>query len=769
MMSQCYEFLQQKLQVEREKLGRELRFMLLDYVEHLLDMHQPLETIPLEEPRRSERIHQLRQQVLHSLGLSPLPRRTSLRPQSAGMIEREGYKIEKLVFYSRPHFAIPALLYLPSNASYPVPAILYISGHFVEDGMMHPDSQSCCIALAKLGFAVFAYEAMGQGCRGSHWEEFRQTILPTLVRSERLQSFQDAMKDELAQRKWMAWAWHCLNGEHNQPPLLLVGLCQTGLMVWESIRALDYLSTRKEIDSTRLGVMGASGGGQNAYYTAALDKRAQAVVSICYLPSLREQIRLSRGTNWWGSGDLCDQIPQHLTYAEFADIGALILPRPLLFVVARQDEGFPIAAARQEYRRLSFLYEALAPGRLQLTEVDGPHGLSQPMREAAYGWFKLWLQGEGDGKPVPEPPMGPEPIPPVQMHCFFAPPKTPSKSTVISLTKRTAARLSQRRTWLPYSDNKQKVLRRLEALLGPAPRDQFRVHQTTEVATSHLTGKLRVMKSGWGISLLATTVQATDCPPNSPLIIIVHEGNWHCIWEEGWVKELVARGCRVCILDTRGTGYPPLRTARPADQIQALQEILLHQDEDGPFVTDFEISSAYLMLGRSLLGERMWDLRLFLKLVIEDEKPFTGLKCLGIGQGGLVALLAAVLDPRIDAVAMWSSPASFQSLIVEEPSYPLSTFLFGVLHEFDLPEITATIAPRIAIIANPCNGNRHPLPATEAAETYRYTIETYTNLGVPERCQILVGPPVQTRLLVCERLACHTNANLTTKAIEGGN
>jgi dienelactone hydrolase len=748
--------LQRQFAADREKAELDARFMLLDHVEDLLARRQPIPPLSLADPDLTTKTRALSRSVRLSLGLMPLPRRTSLLAWRVGTVRREGYIIEKIIFQPRHGFVVPAHLYLPTNARLPLPGILYASGHFVEDGIMYPASQSCCIALAKMGFAVFAYEAMGQGERGPHWEEFRQKWLPALQQSARLQELWQRIPDEHRRRQWMAWAWHCLLAEHGQLPPLLVGLHQMGFMVWESIRALDYLCSRNDIDATRLGMVGASGGGQNAYYTAALDERVKAVVCICYLPSLSKEIRLSRGTNWWGGGDLCDQIPSHLTYAEFADIGALILPRPLLFVAAQGDEGFPIAATRAEFRRLTTVYEALAPERLRLVEVPGPHGLSEPMREAAYAWFTRWLQGQNEHWKRAEPPLVTEPPTSSEMRCLPDGGGASSRAALLRLSAARADRYARRRERASAANHwaccRSQILERLQQALGPEPSEGTWV-EVSRANQSFIRGELLCLRTARRAKALATAVHAMENADRRPLILVVHGGDWDGAWSAGWLELLLERGCDVALLDLPGLGPSKLRTSHPPDRLQALEENLLHEDKHGAaFVTDFEITSAYLMLGRTLLAERVGDLRRFIDWSAEQATTPSAIGCLGIGQGGLVALFAAALDSRIETAATWQSPASLRSLLVPDTTYPPSCFVFGALRSFDLPEVVATIAPRTVALANPCDGRGHPLGADEVTTIYRRSWQTGDMFTVDGNLRILVGAPPEIQARVCDQL-----------------
>ncbi len=742
-MNDALRFLCARLHSEREKAGRGFETVLLDHIEVLLSGGESLAPVPVNAPERQVALRSLRRHIRRSLGLLPFPRRGKLGARTVGRLRRDGYVIEKVVFHPHPGLAVPAHLYMPELILPPLPGVLYASGHFVEDGILHPESQACCIALAKLGFAVLAYEAMGQGERGPAWEEFRRVWLPELQRSRRLVPFRESRPDPVVQRKWMAWAWHCVQGEHALVAPMLVGWSQLGWMVWESVRALDYLCSRPEVDASRLGIVGVSGGGQNAYYTAALDPRPQAVVSVCYPANLSQQIRMARGNNWWGGGDLCDQVPQHLTYAEYADVGALILPRPLLWVAARDDDGFPIDAARSEFRRLAALYGAVAPDRLHWTDVPGPHGLSQPMREAAYGWLVRWLQQRGDGNPSPEPELSLEPPDSSDLRCLGPDDIRSSRPALMRLSVQRAARYRKARQIRPMTP--AQCVRRVQQVLGTPASGVLQVEHTALATSAGIQGRLLRLGTGTRVRLFATELRSAGSPDRQLCLLLPGDG-WDKVWDEGWVDTLLGRGCALAILDVRGCGPGSLRTARPANRLRALEEILLAQDQHGEaFVTDFEVSSAYWMLGRTLLGERVGDVRGFLDWFAGQCSDLASVSCIGMGSGGVVALLAAALDQRLQTVATCGSPASFEAMLVEEPALPPSSFLFDVLRQFDLPDVLMAIAPRRVTLANPCDGHGKRLSSDEAAELEERVRQSGNDV------QAWVAAPADAIQAVCDR------------------
>ena len=116
------------------------------------------------------------------------PEKTPLNARSLGTIEREGYRIEKILYESRPQFHVPANLYIPSSGKPPYPGVLFQMGH-TTNGKAGDTYQRCCQGLARLGYVVLAFDPMGQGERiyypGSSLQRTRLRSVPmssTLVR-----------------------------------------------------------------------------------------------------------------------------------------------------------------------------------------------------------------------------------------------------------------------------------------------------------------------------------------------------------------------------------------------------------------------------------------------------------------------------------------------------------------------------------------------------------------------------------------------------------
>ena len=161
-----------------------------------------------------------------------MPERTPLNARTHGSFERDGYRVEKILYESRPRFHIPADLYIPTKTQPPFPGVLFQMGHTMN-GKAGDTYQRCCQGLAKLGYLVLAFDPMGQGERIYYPDQS--------LRRTRLSS-----ADE----------------EHTHPgkQMLLLGDTSTRLQTWDAVRSLDYLAAHPMVDAKRLASTGQSGG-----------------------------------------------------------------------------------------------------------------------------------------------------------------------------------------------------------------------------------------------------------------------------------------------------------------------------------------------------------------------------------------------------------------------------------------------------------------------------------------------------------------------------
>ncbi|MGQ9592839.1 MAG: alpha/beta hydrolase family protein, partial [Planctomycetota bacterium] len=320
------------------------------------------------------------------LGLEPEPPKTALRARAAGILERDGYRIESLVFESRPDFPVTANLYLPSGPRAPrppFPAVLCPVGHWGLS-KAEPVVQSRAASFARLGLAALVYDPLGQGERAVPGNEHAVAHLAALL------------------------------GESNMT-----------YMVWDSVRALDWLETRAEIDRERIGCTGCSGGGLNTLYLSAFEAvRARAGGA-----PRRSRIRasapvgyISTFSSFLATGIThcpCSHVPGIGAATDMDEVLGLFAPEALLVVGGKRDPMFTEAGMREAFRGIAAFYEFSGTARPpELFFDDCGHDYSKPMRERAYGFFLRELLGRGDGSPLSEPLEGWSPEPPEALFAF---------------------------------------------------------------------------------------------------------------------------------------------------------------------------------------------------------------------------------------------------------------------------------------------------------------------------------------------------------------
>jgi hypothetical protein len=161
-----------------------------------------------------------------------------------------------------------------------------------------------------------------------------------------------------------------LKGSACQPvagAALLFGQTMIGWRVWDVMRTIDWIETRKELDAKRVGCMGISGGGTCTTFSAALEPRIKVALISGYLNIFRDCI-LSL------SHCIDNYVPGILNYAEMYDAAGLIAPRPLFVESGEKDDIFPIAASRESFARVKKVYGVFdASGVVEQETFNGPH------------------------------------------------------------------------------------------------------------------------------------------------------------------------------------------------------------------------------------------------------------------------------------------------------------------------------------------------------------------------------------------------------------
>jgi len=309
-------------------------------------------------PEWRPRAEYLRQHILASAGLLPLPEKTPLRAQVFDEQKHGDYSVFKAYFESLPGFFVTGNLYTPAGRG-PFPAVLLPHGHWTYGRLENTEVSSIpgsAISLARQGFVAFTYDMVG-------YDDSRQLT-------------------------------HAFGGKRES----LWGLSLAGLQLWNGIRSLDFLQSRIEVDGERIGCAGASGGGTQTFLLAAVDERVKVAVPVNMI-SLHMQ-----------GGCLCENPPGLRLDANNVELAATMAPRPMLMISATGD--WTDETPQVEYpetRRLFAL--AGAEERVGNVHVRAEHNYNRETREALYAWMARWLKGAPADAQVAEKPFQPDPLP----------------------------------------------------------------------------------------------------------------------------------------------------------------------------------------------------------------------------------------------------------------------------------------------------------------------------------------------------------------------
>lgn len=290
---------------------------------------------------------ELRAKLTELLGGFPAEK-SALHPVTLEVKEFPGYRREKVLFDSREGASVLAYLLLPKGQSKRVPAVVCVPGHGrgVDDIVGIDDKgrervdragyqHDFAVQMAQAGVAAVAIEPMGFGCRRDP---------ANIARG--------------------------LGHSSCQPvagTALLLGQTMIGWRVYDVMRTIDLIATRPELDASRVGCMGISGGGTCTLFSAALEPRIRAALVSGYLNTFRDSV---------GSIAHCidNYVPGILNWAEMYDIAGLIAPRPLFVESGRRDDIFPVQASIASFQKVSDIYKVFgAADRTEQEVFDEAH------------------------------------------------------------------------------------------------------------------------------------------------------------------------------------------------------------------------------------------------------------------------------------------------------------------------------------------------------------------------------------------------------------
>ncbi len=580
-----------------------------------------------------------------------MPNRTPLNPRVTGVVHRDGYRVEKIIFESQPKHFVTAALFLPDaeKNKRPYPGVLVACGH-TRNGKASIAYQQACALLALNGIAALIVDPIDQGERIQLVDNSGKPLL-------------DKNGDALATGRG-----HTMVGIGS----ILLGRNTARFEIWDCMRGVDYLESRPEINPKRIGCMGNSGGGTQTAYLAALDDRIAASSPSCFVTDYFERM-LDAAPHGRRTADAEYHVFGQLAFGMgHADLLMMRAPTPILICATTKDNCADINRTWASFRRAKRLYGRIGfAERIDLVEHDDRHHYHQALREAATRWMIRWLRGVDE--PIVEPAI--QVLSEKEIQC------TPDGQVMLLDGARSVYHLNQdyegelakrrQRRWAEFdrADLMNQVrrtarIRKLEEL----PKPEIRKSGVVERQKYRITEM--VFQTEDNICLYARMFSPKDTQPRGAVLYVHEKGGTADAFPGGPIEELVKEGQVVLAVDLHGIGER------------------------------LEVFSAYV-LGLSYVGMRAEDILICAKWLAEDQTTARtkSISLNAVGNVGVPALHAAALEPDLfDSVKLTRSLISWSNVIELKRTHDqLINAVHGALLTYDLENLATTLGGKLTI------------------------------------------------------------------------
>jgi len=572
----------------------------------------------------------------------PLPAKTPLNARVTRVLERDGYRLENVIFDSRPDFPVTANLYVPTGRSGKLPGVVATCGHS-NNGKAADAYQSFAQGLARQGYVVLIFDPMGQG--------------------ERMQHVDANLKPRFGVG----------TGEH-----LYVGARLTLLdefigtwFVWDGIRAVDYLLTRPEVDPKHIGLTGNSGGGTQAAWLLALEPRFTMAAPSCFITTWRRNIENEEAADH----EQCP--PQVLALGlDHSDFLAAFAPKPLM-VLGQEKDFFDARGLEEAYGRAKALYRLFgAEKNVELFIGPDYHGYHQPNREAMYGWFNRQT-GIATGQKEPAIKLEKE----ADLLCT---PKgqvaEANPATAFSLTREQARQWAKSRGEARGDRLRTALLSTLKLPARSTAVPDYRIlrpmsgraYPKRNAATYALETEPEIQTILYRLS----DTPLTSRPPREgrrAVLYVSHRSADDELRSESLIKDVITAEPAAAIFacDVRGVGES--------------QGVVGTRDTFTPYGANYFHAATGLMYDYPTAGQRTHDL-----LRVIDWLGSLGhddVHVVARGWGAIPATFAAVLHRAVTQVTLKHALSSYAAIMETEAyQWPLPLLVPGALKAFDLPD-----------------------------------------------------------------------------------
>ncbi len=633
---------------EEEMMRRYLRRLVNEALDQRLERYEALKT-----PEQIQTYqHDMWEFFIEQLG--GFPKRTPLNARIISKKDYGDYRLEKIIYESRPDFYVTALFYLPTTQP-PYPGVLVPCGHSETGKAAY---QRICILLAKNGLAALCFDPVGQG--------ERKMIL-----------------DEEGNGRFRATTEHMITGV---APILL-GKNLATYMIWDGMRGIDYLVSRPEINPQKIGCTGNSGGGNLTSYLMALDKRIVSAAPSCFITTTR------RKNESPGPGDAEQNIHSQIAYGmDHPDYIIMRAPRPTLVLTATRD-FVPIEGSWEAFRQAKRIYTRIGYAeRVSLVETDEKHGFTKHLREGAARWMCRWLLNKDIVVREEDNPVEPA----ENLHCT---PEgqvllMPHSLSIFDVNIETERQLSQERKRFWKQKDSDEIKETIRKIAGIRPIENLPHPEYEEQGTIQRTGyHIEKMFLRWEQDIvLPGLLFKPDSVEGKPYLYLHGDGKHLDSLPGGPIEQLVRAGHIVFAVDLRGCGETRTTPWRYRGALEFT----------GYNGAEFFI--AY-MIGKSFVGMRAEDIlvsaRFLSERISENDSP--RIHVAAVGEVGPAALHAVALEESLfESLTLRRSLISWSNVIQTPVTKgALINVIHGALKKYDLPDMVSLIGSERITIENP--------------------------------------------------------------------
>ena len=622
--------------------------------------------------------------LMKSVG--PFPGKTPLNPIITGVLKKNGYRVEKIIYESVPKFYVTACLFIPDRIKGKGPVVIHVSGH-TWNAFRDSTYQIVIQNLVKKGFIVFAIDPIAQGERDQYFDSVEnKSIIENGVPS------------------------HSYVG--NQ--CFISGSSIAKYFTWDIIRGIDYLETRKEVDMKNIGIAGRSGGGTQSAYAVAFDDRIKASAPEAFITSqkrLLESVGLQDA-----EANLYHAVINGIEHADFIEVRA---PKPMMILTTSRD-FFSIQGARETYQEALKAYQAFGkPGNLILAQDDYIHGSTKKNREAVYGFFQKFL--EHPGNPVEDEVeiLNPEDL---KVTSTGKVSSSLGGETVFTLNVKHTEELlhaleNSRRHMQEHLKMVREKAKSISGFIFPA-------HESEPVFCGRYTRKgysveMYVLQ-GEGTCAIPLLLFVPDSCKKSPAIIYLNpEGKSADASPGGKIEQLVNKGIIVAAPDLAGIGET--------------------KNTGGRY--EHAVDYATVLIGRSLPGIRAGDIiRVSEFLKYRADVNASEIGTVATGELCPALLHALAFDQSIKYAILRQSPVSYRSVVMNRfYKVNFSCSVPGALMAYDLPDLIGCISPRKVILEDIKDQMLEPATPELISRELEFPRKVYSSEKVKENLRIVTS------------------------------